>query len=1059
MSGTSTFLRLAARSLPLLAAALVASPAFSADENLGTIEEIVVTSEKRETTSQDAALALSAFDENALDRENIDDALDIQFSVPNLLYSKGNFTGSNVAIRGIGNSAVGASADGGTGVHFDGVYLVAPALFESEFYDLARVEVLRGPQGTLYGRNTTAGVINIIPNKPSKEFDAMGEMEFGDYNTTKYKSAVNLPLAGIFQVRTSLFRLKRDGYVLNEATGNAVDDRDVVAGRLAFRLGGEADSPFELNIIYDHFLEEDKRLRQSKQVCHTDRSPYPHNIGCLPGQSLYEGDRFGSPTTFSTIAGFLGSIQPAAGLAAAMVTAPPSCANPIPGLCTFYPSVPFVAFPAGIPQPGIEPNYNPESLRAVNQIIDPFYKLRDRLGTVNLKWDLGGIEFYVLGGRQRRSYYTNNDYNGSSGPNGTPAPFNPVAVATWNGVLQAQAVASGATALASAIAAATQAGVLFSNDPILTGNGQSTNGHSGLFAWDASFTESDGESGEFRVVTDFNGWFNFLIGAFQLDHESSSGYQVHSNLLATFSVAAPELGYYHNHTDLYELDSEATFAEFYLGGENFKLTLGVRNTQETKKVRDRQTLLNSPTLAPIDGLTGRACMNSPIPGVWRVAGWGSGGICLNNAVPNFATRSRTWDEDTWKFGMDIRISPDSLMYITSASSYKSGGLNPPAFTGAFPADFAPEYIDSLEIGFKNSIGGKANVNLTFFHYDYTGLQVSKIVDRTSVNENVDAINQGIELEIAWAPTRNWRFDLTASRLHTEIQGGSSINPTDPANAYTDGTAGDARFLNTKNGDASIYLLENPNAASPYVFNPDDCGTKMEGGTLECGNIFSYRPTGTGDGSVRNACILANVCTQTSTEQDAANWLTGLSAADQLKLAVTCPAASVGAAIVGLGNPAFTDPAVVGAAACAGTLPATLTPTTQLFTQVPIGIAVDLAGNQLANAPEQSARLGMQYNIDLDGTTLALRADYYWQSDFYYRIFNTPQDLVESWNVLNLQASLTSLTGDWTMEVWVKNARNDDFVTGGYVTDASSGNFTNLFLLEPRTVGVSFRFRY
>ncbi|MGI9345486.1 MAG: hypothetical protein ACR2PW_04390, partial [Gammaproteobacteria bacterium] len=130
-----------------------------------------------------------------------------------------------------------------------------------------------------------------------------------------------------------------------------------------------------------------------------------------------------------------------------------------------------------------------------------------------------------------------------------------------------------------------------------------------------------------------------------------------------------------------------------------------------------------------------------------------------------------------------------------------------------------------------------------------------------------------------------------------------------------------------------------------------------------------------------------------------------------------------------------------------------------YTTVPIGIAVDLTGNQLPNAPEQSARLGVQYNINLDGTTLALRADYYWQSDFYYRVFNTQQDLIESWDVLNYQASLTSSTGDWTMEVWIKNAEDKDFITGGYFTDASSGNFTNIFLLEPRTTGFSFKFRY
>ncbi|MGI9344748.1 MAG: TonB-dependent receptor domain-containing protein, partial [Gammaproteobacteria bacterium] len=364
----------------------------------------------------------------------------------------------------------------------------------------------------------------------------------------------------------------------------------------------------------------------------------------------------------------------------------------------------------------------------------------------------------------------------------------------------------------------------------------------------------------------------------------------------------------------------------------------------------------------------------------------------------------------------------SLMYLTRASSYKSGGLNPPAFTGAFAQTFGPEYVESFEWGFKNSIGGKANFNLTFFQYDYEGLQISKIVDRTSVNENIDAVNSGIELEFVWAPSRQWRFDFLASRLNTEIQGGNSINPADSANAYTDGDPSDAVFLNRKNGDTSFFLVENPNYmvnGSPYLFQSSDCGQNFEGGTLQCSQVFANDIETTFFAACETELGTGN-CGD-GTGMDVRTWLAGLDLAD------------VRAAEASLGESAYRT--------------------------VPIGIAVDLTGNQLPNAPEQSARLGMQYIINLDNANLSLRADYYWQSDFYYRVFNTQQDLIESWDVINLQASLSNFAGDWTMEFWVKNFEDKDFITGGYFTDASSGNFTNLFLLEPRTVGISFRFRH
>ena len=129
------------------------------------IEELVVTAQKKEEALQDVPIAVSAFDQNALEKSKIDGGPNLVLAVPNVNFSKGNFTGYNFQIRGVGSKLVSGSGDAGTGIHLNNAPLIANNLFETEFYDVERVEVLRGPQGTLYGRNATGGVVNLLDRK------------------------------------------------------------------------------------------------------------------------------------------------------------------------------------------------------------------------------------------------------------------------------------------------------------------------------------------------------------------------------------------------------------------------------------------------------------------------------------------------------------------------------------------------------------------------------------------------------------------------------------------------------------------------------------------------------------------------------------------------------------------------------------------------------------------------------------------------------------------------------------------------------------------------------
>ncbi|NWG91489.1 MAG: TonB-dependent receptor, partial [Parvularculaceae bacterium] len=128
-------------------------------------DEIVVTAQRQEQSVQDVPIAVSAFGGEDLGARQLETFQDIQFNIPNFAFSKSQFTASSISIRGIGALAVGASTEPSTSIHMNDFFLQSPRLFETEFFDVERLEILRGPQGTLFGRNATGGVVNVITRK------------------------------------------------------------------------------------------------------------------------------------------------------------------------------------------------------------------------------------------------------------------------------------------------------------------------------------------------------------------------------------------------------------------------------------------------------------------------------------------------------------------------------------------------------------------------------------------------------------------------------------------------------------------------------------------------------------------------------------------------------------------------------------------------------------------------------------------------------------------------------------------------------------------------------
>ena len=327
-----------------------------------------------------------------------------RLTLPNVTFSKGNFTGSSFTIRGIGDLCVGVSCDSATAIHLDGTPLLSTRLFETEFFDLGRIEVLRGPQGTLFGRNATSGVVNIVPNRPDLNgFAAAGEAEYGNFNSMKAKGMVNVALGDTLGARVSGFYLKRDGYTENLYDGSDADGRDMYAVRGSLRWQPSESTTVDLMAYY--FKENDDRARIQKQLCQRDPTGV---LGCLPNRR-----DFGATNTNSTFVGVLSSREflttqgiPAA-LALGSIYGPDTNAN-------------FV---------------NPANVRQVRTDFNPEYMASEEQYQARIEQDLGRMKLQVTGFYHKSSVDSRQDYTLSIQDRAGFAPaLNTLAVFAANGI-------------------------------------------------------------------------------------------------------------------------------------------------------------------------------------------------------------------------------------------------------------------------------------------------------------------------------------------------------------------------------------------------------------------------------------------------------------------------------------------------------------------------------------------------------------------------------------------------------------------------------------------------
>ena len=259
-----------------------AAPAFSQETAGGEpsarttqLDAITVTARKREETLQDVPVAVTAFTAEALDKMGVEDIGDLDTQVPNLTVyaARGSTSTITAYIRGIGQADPLWGVDPGVGLYLDDVYIARPQGALLDVFDVERIEVLRGPQGTLYGKNTIGGAIKYVSRGLREETEGFASVTVGSFNRLDAKAAIGGAIGGEgsgLRGRVAVASLNRDGYGDNTHTGQEVSDKEINAARV--QLGAYAGDDFDVQFALD-WMDDQSGVRGAKMLAANPLAP------------------------------------------------------------------------------------------------------------------------------------------------------------------------------------------------------------------------------------------------------------------------------------------------------------------------------------------------------------------------------------------------------------------------------------------------------------------------------------------------------------------------------------------------------------------------------------------------------------------------------------------------------------------------------------------------------------------------------------------------------------------------------------------------------------------
>ncbi len=751
------------RALGAAVVALIGSAASA--QTSGGLETVVVTAQKRSENIQNVPIAISAFTQKELKLAQIAGGPDLIKQVPNLTFSKTNFTGYNIQIRGIGTQAVSVTTDPAVAIAFNSIPFIRNHFFEQEFFDVDDVEVLRGPQGTLYGRNAPAGVVNIVSALPTDHYQANASVDIGNYNERRLEGMVNIPIVDDrLALRIAGEWTSRDGYAFNERNGQAIDGRNLWSGRATLHF--EPFDGLKANLVWEHFWENDDRARSIKQLCTKD--PGPSVVDGPAGPQVPSADNFGS--AWLTQGCLPGSLY------GANAFQTPN-AGGIPFVVALELFTPYV-------KAGTDPyagQTQSRDLRTVDSLLNPQYRAKNDTLELNIDYAIGPtLTVSSQTGYNKDFLYSTEDYN----------RFNTAPIFIDPG-----------------------------RHTLIGRDGQYCDPQLGcsstMVGQDVSQESSEQFYQELRLISSYDGPLNFVVGGNYLHYHTSEDYYVFFNALSLFTEYVNSI----NGGAKNPRDADHIAFDPALANSCGPLPADPENLQQTI-LGLGCAYIDPNALANVDG-QGHNYFLSKNPA--RINSWAAfgevyyqvapdvkltGGLRFTDdekvftefpswaglafkGIPSAGDLVQHWQEitgravATWTPKLDFTDA--SLFYASYSRGYKAGGANPPGVVPVFsgginysspgdlthPLTFKPEFINAYELGTKNTVlDGAMTLNGAVFWYDYKNYQISQIIDRTSVNLNFNTTVRGAEFESTWRPTGGLLVSLSVGYQDSALANGS-----------------------------------------------------------------------------------------------------------------------------------------------------------------------------------------------------------------------------------------------------------------------------------------------
>jgi outer membrane receptor protein involved in Fe transport len=1034
---------------------------------LAEIEVVTVSVERKVENIQSTPVAVTALSGADLKDKQVSTFKDLQFHVPSVTFTKSNFGGAQFQIRGITTQfGLGAAI----AQNENDIYLEAPALVNGQYYDVASVEVARGPQSTSYGRAATGGAVNIITNKPNlDQFEARASFDYGTYNTMKPELMVNIPIIdGELGVRFAALGVFHDGYEKNDYSGPAIlqgglankriNGQGTAGGRFSVRWQPSADTTIDL--VAEAGYENDNRVRGDKQLCHRDPSGV---VGCLPDQLAAQplnvlstlgatlGSKqgitallnlsFGVPfATAQTLGNGLGLFQLAGNGGAGDPAGPAGAAylgvTQIPG--PFSGAFLGGGFFAMSPQPvngigsGAGGVVSPDLLTA-NTAFNPKFKGSNQTYMMNwsqtiTSWLKGTLDL----GYASTYQFTQQNYNDATPENISTligSSVNAFKIFFGNG--SGPGVVNGTNATGAYNPYFSVAGALPISNTYYNGKFGSYAGSidvaNGILARTPYFGAYDEDAfssrewtGELRLQTGFDGPLNFSAGIFWMSYDGRNQYWVASNGLDWESmVIGAFAGGSFGNTPL--MQANPTFDSEYRRGAVQSRSVFLEGTYEFKdNLRliagaryndDRSSALTTPVAA--------------------------GGLLLTNGFAVVGTQSCT----------------------------ANGGMSAPGCVG-YPGTFR---LPTGLTGDANNVTDKWTGRITLQwepHLSWT--DQSQIYATVSRGELAGGINKSNNSAALGIPTLYQPATVDALEIGSK---NTLLDGTLQANLdvwyynyenYQVGIIANRQAL-TINIPAHLYGAEGEFVWQPeddLAFNMTVSLTRSQAGTAYL--IDQRNPTNNTPNSILVKDVTnGSLCVLVPTSAAAAGHTPGESSAFHVNnfylpnggnAAVDAP---YGIPLVNYGvcNTALAPLlAAHGFAFSTSVDPATGATT---GSQDGNGIARNVKGNKLPQVPNAQIGIGAQYTLHFGEYTLVPRMDYYWQSSMQARVMNDPgSDYIGAWDTMNAQIQLNAPDNKWYAKVFATNIFDKHNATGMYLTDPTSALFTNVFAEDPRVVGIS-----